>query len=364
MKWIARIVVALALLAVLAGAALYLIPAVQDRVIATIIDNAFSRKTDDLAKDDALRVAICGSGSPMPDPDRAPACNLVFAGGHLFLVDVGAGSWSRAARWNLPLDKTVAVFLTHFHSDHIGDLGEVDLQTWVGHRPAPLLVYGGPGIERVVGGFNEAYAMDHKHRVDHHGPQFLRPELGDMVPRLIAAPDGAALKGQESAIVYDQDGVKITAFAVNHDPIAPAYGYRFDFKGRAVVFSGDTVKTESIAVNGKGADVLIHEAMLKDVVAEMEVAANKYGRTVFAKIMHDIPGYHSSPRDAAEIAAEGGIPHLVLSHVIPPLPYWLGERVFLRDTDIAGVDAHLAFDGMLITMPAGSKDVIFGDLGR
>jgi ribonuclease Z len=164
--------------------------------------------------------------------------------------------------------------------------------------------------------------------------------------------------------VYEADGVKITAFAVDHHPISPAYGYRFDYKDRSVVFSGDTVKAESIAVNGKGADVLIHEAMLKDVVGEMETAANKYGRKNFAKILHDIPDYHASPRDAAEIAVQGGIAHLVLSHVIPPIPHWLGERVFLRDTDLPGLDSHLAYDGMLITLPAGSKDVTFTDLGR
>lgn len=364
MKWIARVLLAAAGLGMAAAAALYFVPAAQDRLVGAIVDAAMSRSGPDLLKDDALRVGICGSGSPMPDLQRSPACNIVFAGGKAFVVDAGAGSWVHAARWQFPTGAVGAVLLTHFHSDHIGDLGEVNLQTWVGQRQAPLVVYGGPGVERVVAGFNEAYAMDSIHRIAHHGPAFLRPELGVMQARAVANPAGGALTGEESAVIYDEGGLRITAFAVDHEPISPAYGYRFDYKGRSVVFSGDTARSHSLAVHARGADVLIHEAMLMDVVAQMEAAAAKYGRTSFAKILHDIPGYHASPRDAAEVAAEAGVRHLVFSHVIPPVPHWLGGRMFLRDTGIGGVDTRLGYDGMLITMPAGSAETRFEDLGR
>lgn len=357
-------ILAAALIAGAGFAALYFIPAVQDRVIAGIIDGAFSRQRDDLVSEDALRVAICGSGSPMPDLERSPACHLVFAAGKIFVVDAGSGSWVHVARWQVPQGRVAAVLLTHFHSDHIGDLGEVNLQTWVGQRPQRLAVYGGPGIERVVGGFNEAYAMDRSHRIAHHGPEFLRPDLGEMEPHLVAAPDGKPLLGDMDAVIYDDGALRITAFAVHHDPIVPAYGYRFDYRGRSVVFSGDTAKSESLMRHARGADVLIHEAMLKTTVAEMEDSAARHGRTSFAKILHDIPDYHASPRDAAETAAGAGVAHLILSHVIPPLPHWLGRRVFLRDTGVGNVDVRLGYDGMLITLPAGSKDAVFEDLGR
>jgi ribonuclease Z len=364
MKWLFRLLLGVAAFAVAAMAIVWFVPAAQDRLVAGIVDAAMSRTGPDLLKDDALRIAICGSGSPMPDVSRSPACNIVFAAGKAFVVDAGTGSWVHAARWQFPTGAVTAVLLTHFHSDHIGDLGEVNLQSWVGQRPQPLVVYGGPGIERVVAGFNEAYAMDGSHRIAHHGPEFLKPELGVMQARRAANAAGNALTGTESAVIYDADGLTITAFAVDHDPIFPAYGYRFDYKGRSVVFSGDTVKSNSIAVHAKGADVLIHEAMLKDVVAEMEAAAARYGRTSFEKILHDIPDYHASPVDAAETAAEAGVRHLVFSHVIPPIPHWLGERMFLRGTGAGGVDTSLAFDGMLITLPAGSTEAEFGDLGR
>lgn len=362
MKWIVRAIAALALLAALAAAAVYFIPAVQDRIVAMQIDRAFSVQRDNLVGDDALRVAICGSGSPMPDPNRAPACNVVMAAGHAFVVDAGPGSWSNASGWRLPMNKVEAVLLTHFHSDHIGDLGEVNLQSWVAGRPSPLLVFGGPGVDRVVNGFNEAFAMDASHRIAHHGADYLKPELGTMEARTIANPSGGVLASGESVVVFDKDGVKITAFAVDHHPISPAYGYRFDYKGRSVVFTGDTVKTENIATFAKDADVLVSEAMLMDTVSEMQTVAHAYGRTRFEKILHDIRDYHIAPGDAADLAAEAGVKHLVFSHVIPPLPQWLGARMFTRDTDRPGLDVRLGFDGMLITLPADGGDASFDDL--
>ena len=364
MKLIRRIFFIAAGVAVVAGvggyAALCFSPALQDRLFGMMVEQVMSRDTSGLNAEDALRVGICGSGSPMPDANRTPACNVVFAAGEMFVVDAGSGSWQRAASWRADAGKVSTVLLTHFHSDHIGDLGEVNLQSWVGGRSVPLAVYGGPGVERVVAGFNEAYAMDRTHRIAHHGPEFLKPELGPMEAHVIEG----VTHGSGSVVVLERNGLKITAFAVDHEPIEPAFGYRFDYKGRSVVFSGDTHKSAALAEAAKGADLLIHEAMAMEAVGIMEEAAKRNNLPRFEKILHDIPDYHASPRDAAETAAAAGVPTLVLSHVIPPVPAWFGRILFLRDTGIDGVDTHLAFDGMLIELPAGSKDVNFSDLGR
>jgi ribonuclease Z len=346
------------------GVALYFVSAVQDRVIARTIERTFATQHDALLADDALRIAVCGSGSPLADADRRPACNLVFAAGSIFVVDAGAGSFARVAKWRLPLDRMVAVFITHFHSDHIADLPEARLQSWVNQRPAPLLVFGGPGVERIVSGFSEAFALDDFYRIAHHGPNFLKPANGPMLAREIANADATPLDGRQSKVVYEKDGLVVTAFAVAHTPVVPAYGYRFTYKGRSVVFSGDTHKSEGLAEHAKGADVLIHEAMDKTIVGRMGVAAAQAQKPVAAKIMADIPDYHASPRDAAETAKQAGVAHLVLTHLIPPLPRWLGNRIFQRGTDIPGVETRIAFDGMLIELPVNSKAVIFGDLGR
>jgi hypothetical protein len=122
------------------------------RVRQTIFDRAAAQRsgstnTAPLA-DDALRMAVCGSSAPLPSEHRAKACVAVFAGGRFYVVDSGPESTENLVRWNIPLSSVGGVLLTHFHSDHIGDLGELSLQTWAGGRPAPLAVYGGPGLNR------------------------------------------------------------------------------------------------------------------------------------------------------------------------------------------------------------------------
>ena len=346
------------------AAVLYFSPAAQDIVVTRGIDRTMAVQRDDLLTDDALRVAICGSGSPLPDSERNQPCNLVMAGGKIFVVDAGSGSFSLVGRWRLPMDKITAVFLTHFHSDHFGDLPIVNLLSWVTQRQQPLAVFGGPGVSRVVSGFETAYALDDFYRTGHHGEGFLKPELGQMYPHTIANPDNTTLTGDQSVVVLQKDGLTITAFAVDHPPISPAYGYRFDYKGRSVVFSGDTVKSASLTKHSKDADVLLHEAMDKDIVGKMNAAAKQGKRIVAEKITHDIPDYHATPADAAQTAQAAGVGQLVLTHLFPPLPSWLGGRVFLRGTDVENVKTRIAHDGMLIELPVNSKEVRFSDLGR
>ena len=96
----------------------------------------------------------------MPSAERAKACVAVFAGGKFYVVDVGPESVENLVLWGVPLSSIGGVLLTHFHSDHIGELGELNLQTWANGRPGPLTVYGGPGVEQVVEGFNVAYRLD------------------------------------------------------------------------------------------------------------------------------------------------------------------------------------------------------------
>ena len=93
------------------------------------------------AADGSLHVVLCGTGSPLPDPDRAASCTAVLAGGHFFIIDAGPGSWENLQVWGLPIAKVSGVLLTHFHSDHIGELGEVMTQSWVASgRNEPLSV--------------------------------------------------------------------------------------------------------------------------------------------------------------------------------------------------------------------------------
>ncbi len=335
------------------------IESVQDLILRRVIAHRMSTPPKALWGDDAMRVLLCGTSSPMPHPTRAKACVAVFAGGRFWIVDTGDGSWNRLALWQVDGRTIGGVLLTHFHSDHITELGEFNLQTWAAGRTGPLQVYGPPGVERVVAGFSEAYALDTSYRIAHHGADLLPLDVSRMEARIIAGP----AEGGGPATVVEQDGMKITAFAVTHTPVQPAYGYRFEYRGRSVVVSGDTVKDAGLVAAARGADVLVHEAQANHLVKMLQTEAEATNRPRIAKILHDIPTYHTSPVEAAEVANEAGVRLLVLYHLTPPPPAWLVERAFVRG--VAAVrprDWVLADDGLLITLPFGSDAVEVGQI--
>jgi ribonuclease Z len=335
------------------------IPAVQDGVVRAAIGRMVAAQPDALFADDALRVLLCGTSSPLPHPSRAKACVAVFAGGRFWIVDTGPGSWNRIALLRVDASRIGGVLLTHFHSDHIGDLGEFDLNTWVAGRPGPLRVLGPPGVERVVAGFEEAYAQDAQYRIAHHGAELLPEDAGRLAAQPIPGPAG----GSGPAVALDEDGLRITAFRVNHDPVKPAYGYRFDYKGRSAVVSGDTARDSGLVEVAKEADLLVHEAQANHIVEMIGEAAAQADRPRIAKVMHDIPSYHTSPVEAAEIANEAGVALLVLYHLTPPPPQRLVEWVFARGvSDVRPEGWILADDGLLVELPADSRQVITGRL--
>src|SRR5688572_19322762 len=163
----ATVAAAIVPLAAVGGTTAFVSPSLQMRIFNRAAQaRAGVVNTLPLA-DDALRVAVCGSSAPLPSAARAKACVAVFAGGKFYVVDVGPESVENLVLWGIPLSSVGAVLLTHFHSDHIGDLGELNLQTWAGGRPSPLAVYGGPGVDQVVDGFNAAYRLDQGYRTAH-----------------------------------------------------------------------------------------------------------------------------------------------------------------------------------------------------
>ena len=139
-----------------------------------IVRSAMAKKNAPV--EDGLYAGLCGTGSPMPDVNRAGPCIAVLAGKHFFIVDAGEGSTRNVLLMNLPIGKADAILLTHFHSDHIADLGEMELQRWVGgSNKTPVDVIGPTGVEQVVQGFNLAFQLDDSYRVAHHGPETVPP---------------------------------------------------------------------------------------------------------------------------------------------------------------------------------------------
>jgi ribonuclease Z len=303
----------------------------------------------------ALRVILCGTSSPLPDPDRAKACSVIVAGDKAYVVDTGPESWEQLARMNFPGARIAGIFITHLHSDHIGDLGEFRMQTMVAGRNAMLPVYGPKGVKDIVAGFNLAYAEDAKLRLAHHGAGVINLAASPMDPHEFGAKFTGKLTEEE--VILEVDGLKITAFEVDHDPIRPAVGYRFDWKGRSVVISGDTALSSNLVENTKGADVLVSESLAANLIAIAQQTAASQGNPRVAKIMADIPDYHASPVEAAKMANDAGVKLLVYSHYVPSvqasLPAYFAGVAAIRPADqwVAG------YDGFRVDLPIGSSDI-------
>jgi ribonuclease Z len=308
---------------------------------------------------DGLHVYVCGSGSPLPDAERAGPCLAVLAGNDAFIFDAGSGSIRKLGRMGFPMERLRAAFLTHLHSDHIDGLGELMLQAWIaGTRSTPLPVIGPAGTDKVVSGFIQAYELDKGYRVAHHGANFARPSGFGAAPQIIALGDD-----KQSGIVFQGNGITIKVFTVTHDPIKPAYGYRIDYHGRSVVISGDTVYSDNLVAVAKGADLLFHEALNARMVAQIRDALDAHGRRDAAKIMADIPGYHASPEDAARAAKDAGVRALVYYHLVPSIPPGLMERAFLgRSREVFTGELRVSQDGMFVSLPAGSTAINFKQL--
>jgi ribonuclease Z len=241
-----------------------------EAMIGRIVDRAAERQTNsvriDLLEDDALNVFLCGTGSPLPDPTSAAACTMVLAGGRMYVVDVGPGSQEVAQLAGMPTAALSGILLTHFHSDHIGELGEWAMQSWVAGRTGPVHVYGPEGVDQVVGGFRQAYRLDDEYRIAHHGLENLPRSATEWIAHPVPHAGGPGVK------ILEQGGLVVSAFAVDHRPVEPAVGYRFDYEGRSVVISGDTDQSANLEVNAKGADLLIHEVLMKNVIGQVSDA--------------------------------------------------------------------------------------------
>lgn len=278
---------------------------------------------------------------------------MVVAGQRLLVFDAGNSSTRNIGKLGLNTGRIEAVFLTHFHSDHIDGLGELLLQRWVaGQNRAPVPVYGPAGVEQVVAGLTQAYAQDRAYRVNHHGDS--------TVP---ASGFGGVAKPFETAggrvVVLKDADLEIVAFAVDHAPVHPAVGYRVRYKGRTVVLSGDTRKSAAVQQESASADLLVHEALSPPLVGLLVEGAAQAGKTNLKKIFGDILDYHATPEQAAETARDAQVGYLLLNHIVPVLPPLPGmEKVFLGDApSIYTGPLRVARDGDFLSLPAGSKEI-------
>jgi ribonuclease Z len=316
----------------------------ETRIGANIIDTF----------EDGLHLTLCGAGGPMPAPNASGPCVAVVAGKRLFVVDAGTDGLRNLGRMGYPTGKIEAVFLTHFHSDHIDGLGELATIRWVSAaNKQPLPVYGPPGVGKVVKGFNTAYKLDADYRHAHHG-DIVAPLSG---AGMTAMPFPLPEMGELETLI-DEGDLKIQALAVDHSPIKPAVGYKFTYKGRTLLITGDTVKLPNIEKFAQGVDLLVHEALAPNLLMMMNDAARKNGNDVMAKITLDVLNYHTSPVEAAETARDAGVGHLLYYHIVPPLVFPGQEALFLNGAESIFPDYTVGQDGTTFFLPAGSDAII------
>jgi ribonuclease Z len=247
--------------------------------------------------DSDFKVTLLGTGTPIPDLDRFGPSTLVEAGNKKLLFDAGRGATIRLRQINVSMvgimSKIDALFLTHYHSDHTLGIPDLWLTGWLGNsRKEPFRLIGPVGAKSLMANLESAYALDIKIRLE-----------DEKLP-----PEGIATVVEEfekDGVVYDRDGVKVIAFTVDHGAaIKPAVGYRIEYKGHAVVISGDTRYDQNVIKYSTGVDLLIHEVC----IARPELLSNPYIQRVIA--------HHTTPREAGQVFSLAKPKLAVYSHIV------------------------------------------------
>jgi len=328
-------------------------PSVQDRIMVSVISGMINA-SDNLPQEDALSAAVCGSRSPIPSPGRAQTCVMVRAGENIYIVDIGDGSASNLRNWGIPFNKIKSVLLTHLHSDHIFDLASLHQASWIMQkRKAKLDVYGPQGVGLVTKGFETAYEPDYFFRNSHHGDQIAPLDVAGFNPHTVDL---------NQPKVIHEDGLIVTAFEVVHDPVKPALGYRFDYKGRSLVISGDTSYSENLIEKSRDADVLFHEAQANHMINLIRDFNIQMGANLAAKVMEDIITYHTTPIEAAEIANLANVKHLIFYHLTPAPRNYITETMFLRGVDEVREEWTLSNDGTMVVLPVGTNEIFISKI--
>ena len=298
---------------------------------------------------DGLHLGLCGAGSAFSDEKRAGPCTLVAAGKRLFVFDAGNASVRNIRRMGFDPGQIEAIFLTHFHADHIDGLGELLVQRWLSAgQPAPVAVHGPLGVTGVLAGLMQAYAPDRAYRIAQHGEAALPAAgSGGVAKPFTLGPDWRVV------LLKDAD-LEIVAFAVDPSPVQTAVGYRISYKGRSVVLSGDTRKSAAVQREAQGVDLLVHAALSVPLVKIAQDGAARAGRPRLQKIFADIVVYHSTPEQAAEVARDAQVGMLLLNHIVPALPLPGMEQAFLGAApEVYHGPIRIGSDGDFVSLPAG-----------
>lgn len=324
-------------------------PWFQDRLLQTALSN-MAAPVSQLPEEDSLTAVVCGSRSPINDPNRAEACILVQAGDQIFIFDTGNGSAQNLHNWNMPWNRFEGIFYTHLHSDHISDIADFHQGTWInGQRSSKQKVFGPEGVQLLTDGIELAYTKDYFFRNEHHG---------DVIAPLNIVGFDTHTVNLNNPVLIDNEDLKITAYSVSHDPVDPALGYRIDYKGRSISISGDTIYDKNLVNNSKDADVLFHESMSLEILDLINANAKATGNMVAEIVTVDILDYHTPILEVVKAAKDANVRHLVFYHHLPAPRNQIMEDVMYRGVDEIMQEWTASNDGTMIILPIDSEEII------
>jgi ribonuclease BN (tRNA processing enzyme) len=250
--------------------------------------------------DPRTRLILLGTGGgPRPRKLRSAPAQVIVANDTAYVVDCGDGVARQLALAGVPLRTLRHIFITHHHSDHNADYGNLILLAWTAGLSTRVDTWGPPPLERMTRLFFEMNAYDIHARTADEGRV-------DLVPLVHAH------ERREGGLVMRDGNVTVTAAVVHHPPVVPAFAYRFDAADRSIVISGDTTPSDSLVRLARGADVLVHEALYPAGVDRLVAAVPNA-----ADLKRSILSHHTSAEDAGRVAAAAGVKTLVLSHLVP-----------------------------------------------
>tara|TARA_B100000530_G_scaffold330868_1_gene274816 strand:- start:31 stop:864 length:834 start_codon:yes stop_codon:yes gene_type:complete len=250
-----------------------------------------------------IAITLLGTGSPIPDPNRAGPATLIQAGEENYLVDAGRGVLMRLAAAGCGANMLDAILITHLHSDHITDLNDVITSAWITSftEQKPLEIVGPRGTKEMVKRLLHFLSFDIKYRIDHHED--------------LEEPPAVNVTEIESGVVELKGNMKISTEPTDHRPVDPTVAFRFDYGNYAVVVAGDTLPCAGLDKLCSGANGLVHTVIRKDIIENIPVQR-----------LQDVCDYHSSVEQASQTAERAGIETLVLTHYVPAFPSGQGDE--------------------------------------
>ena len=251
-------------------------------------------------------VLLGTAAGPVPGRSRQMTSHVMVSNGAAYVLDCGMGVTNQYARTGIPFKALKSIFIAHHHADHNIEYGPLLIVGWIQGLPLEVRAFGPPPLKQMTEDIMRAY----KQTVDFWAEDFhMKPLTSVNVQEISAAGP-----------VTEDENVKVSAIFVEHPPVKPALGYRFDFKDRSIVFSGDTAPIEAVAEMAKGADVLVHETMYVPAVETAIRAGIANGMpTTFDAFMAHMKADHTPSEDVGRIAQEAGVKTLVLSHLTPAI---------------------------------------------